>query len=233
MSKRRMTGEARKAEITLAARAQFAQKGFYGTSIRDIARGAGVSEALIYKHFPSKEALYNEINFYIESQIEKLGDYFAGQAPSTATLVHMVYALTGMILTEMPGRSDEQKFFERLLAYSLLENTTFAKLVFLQYERSLMPLWRQSIDVAQDTGDMHMPIIDSAVKMWLTHHLSMAINFLHLSGEFLFPYSSSLDDLHNGIVIFIMRGIGLKDEVIRHYIEQENSKDIIRDIFSQ
>ena len=232
MSQRKMSGEARKAEITIAARGEFAKKGFYGTSIRDIAKAANVSEALIYRHFPSKEALYKEIFFYIDSQIRVLGEYFKDKEPSTTTLVRMVYALTGMIMTEMPGRGNEQKLFERLLVYSLLENTSFAKSVFLQYEKELMPLWKRSMDVALATGDMHIPIIDTEAKLWLSHHLSMAMNFLHLSGESLFPYTKSLNDLLEGMVVFTLRGIGLKDEVIRQLAETENAERIIDEIFA-
>ena len=120
MPKIRMSGEARKLDITIAARGAFAQKGFYGTSMRDIAKAADVSEALIYRHFSSKEALYKEIYFYIDSQLGVLVTFFKSQEPSTETLIKIVYALTNMIMTEMPNLSREQKIFERLLVYSLL-----------------------------------------------------------------------------------------------------------------
>lgn len=54
------TGErslATQAEILNAAIDTFQQQGFHGTSIRAIAARAGVSIALIYYHFPSKEAI--------------------------------------------------------------------------------------------------------------------------------------------------------------------------------
>jgi AcrR family transcriptional regulator len=232
MPKKKMSGEARKAEITLAARGAFAKKGFHGASIRDIAKAAKVSEALIYKHFPSKEVLYKEIYFYIDTQVRTLGEYFKHEEPSTTTLVRIVYALTCMIMTEMPGHAEEQKLFERLLVYSLLENTPFAKSVFLQYEKELMPVWNASMDIALKTGDMYEPIVDTATKMWLSHHLSMAMNFLHLSGESLFPYKKTMGDLINGMVVFMLRGIGLTDETIREHLESECTDDIIEEIFA-
>lgn len=232
MSKKKMSGEARKAEITIAARGEFAKKGFSGTSIRDIAKAAKVSEALIYRHFPSKEALYQEIYFYIDSQIKTLGEYFKEQEPATETLVKIVYALTSMIMTEMPGRNKEQKVFERLLVYSLLENTSFAKSVFQQYDKELFPYWQKSMNIALQEGDVYEPIVDSAVKMWLSHHLAMAMNFLHLSGEALFPYTKSTEELIDGMVVFILRGIGLKDALIRHYVESDCATGIINEIFA-
>lgn len=44
-----------------AAAALFAAKGFNGTTTREIAKAAGVSEALVFKHFPTKQALYAAI----------------------------------------------------------------------------------------------------------------------------------------------------------------------------
>ena len=231
MSRKKMSGEARKIDITMAARGAFALKGFYGTSMRDIAKAADVSEALIYRHFPSKEALYNEIYFYIDSQLKAMGDYFRGQEPSTQTLVRIVYALTSMIMKEMPGAGREQKIFERLLVYSLLENTSFAISVFQQYDVELFPVWLESFKVAEQAGDIYEPLVDPSAKMWLSHHLMMAINFLHLSGESLFPYSKPKEDLINGMVIFILRGIGLKDETIRHSLEHDYVNGIVEEIF--
>lgn len=50
-------GGATQAEILGAAIGTFVEQGFHGTSIRAIAARAGVSIALIYYHFPSKEAI--------------------------------------------------------------------------------------------------------------------------------------------------------------------------------
>ena len=44
-----------------AALSLFAKRGLDGTSMRDIARAAGVQEAAIYRHFAGKEALAREI----------------------------------------------------------------------------------------------------------------------------------------------------------------------------
>jgi len=233
MSKKRMSGEERKFEISMAARGEFAKRGFYGTSMRDIAKAAHVSEALIYRHFPSKEALYKEIYFYIDSQLGSLAAYFKNREPSTETLIKIVYALTSMIMTEMPNMSREQKIFERLLVYSLLENTSFAMSVFKQYDKELYPLWLESMKTAEECGDIHEPLVDSAAKMWLSHHLMMAINFLHLSGTSLFPYSKTKEDLISGMVIFILRGIGLKDQAIRHYIERDLVNGLVDEIFTR
>ncbi len=117
---KRMSGEDRKAKITEAARGVFARKGFYGAAMREIAKAAKVSEALIYQHFPSKEALYEEIYFYIDPQIEELCSYFKDDEPSTETLVRIVYSISNMILMERPGREEEQKMFRETINLQLI-----------------------------------------------------------------------------------------------------------------
>jgi AcrR family transcriptional regulator len=59
--RKRLTGEERRAAILDAALAVFAQHGYHGSSIDDIAREGGVSKALIYEHFASKADLYAEL----------------------------------------------------------------------------------------------------------------------------------------------------------------------------
>jgi len=58
---RRLSAEDRRRQIVQAAIALFARKGFEGTTTREIAQAAGVSEALIFRHFPTKQDLYSAI----------------------------------------------------------------------------------------------------------------------------------------------------------------------------
>ena len=60
-SKRRLTGEERRTGILDSALAVFSQSGYHSASIDDIAREAGVSKALIYEHFASKQELYGDL----------------------------------------------------------------------------------------------------------------------------------------------------------------------------
>jgi AcrR family transcriptional regulator len=59
--RRRLTGEERRAAILDSALAVFAERGYHASSIDDIARGGGISKALIYEHFGSKQELYAEL----------------------------------------------------------------------------------------------------------------------------------------------------------------------------
>ena len=56
--RKRLTGEERRVAILEAALAVFSERGYHASSIDDIAREGGVSKALIYEHFASKQDLY-------------------------------------------------------------------------------------------------------------------------------------------------------------------------------
>ena len=58
-SQAKLSSEERRAAIIQAVRRVFADKGFHGTTTRELADAAGVSEALLFKHFPNKEALFS------------------------------------------------------------------------------------------------------------------------------------------------------------------------------
>lgn len=56
----RLSAEERRATIVRAARYLFLRHGFHGATTRAIARQAGVTEAILYQYFPSKDALFSE-----------------------------------------------------------------------------------------------------------------------------------------------------------------------------
>ena len=60
-TRRRLTAEERRSAILDAALTAFSQKGYHATSLDDIAREAGVSKALIYEHFASKQELHADL----------------------------------------------------------------------------------------------------------------------------------------------------------------------------
>ncbi len=54
----RMTGSERRHQLINIARSLFAERGYEGTAIEEIAQRAGVSKPVVYEHFGGKEGLY-------------------------------------------------------------------------------------------------------------------------------------------------------------------------------
>lgn len=57
----RMSAEGRKLQILSVAVRLFSQRGFGGTTTKEIAQAAGVSEAMVFRHFATKQELYTAI----------------------------------------------------------------------------------------------------------------------------------------------------------------------------
>ena len=82
MSKRLKASE-RRATILAVAKLLFSDKGYHGVSVDEIARRLGVSPAILYRHFPSKEALYEEVlnniacrrESYVEAVVSSDGSF--------------------------------------------------------------------------------------------------------------------------------------------------------------
>ena len=57
-TRRRLSSEARRGELLEAALQEFSSRGYYLTQMEHVAARAGVSKALVYQHFLSKEELF-------------------------------------------------------------------------------------------------------------------------------------------------------------------------------
>jgi len=60
-STNRMSGDERRSQILRVAISLFSERGFSGTTTKEIARAAGVSEAMVFRHFATKGELYHAI----------------------------------------------------------------------------------------------------------------------------------------------------------------------------
>ncbi len=58
---KRLSAEERRASIIKVSKRLFAQKGFHGVSIDEIVKEVGVSPAILYRHFESKDELYQAV----------------------------------------------------------------------------------------------------------------------------------------------------------------------------
>src|SRR5688572_21144352 len=98
----RMAGEERRLQILRVAVSLFSNRGFRGTTTKEIAQAAGVSEAMVFRHFATKEELYAAIldhkacrggeSFEPEKMaaegIGRQDDRAVSQAPPPAALDH-------------------------------------------------------------------------------------------------------------------------------------------------
>ncbi len=215
MKSPRLDAEQRRRAIVEAVTPLFARKGFAGTTTKELAEAAGISEALLYRHFPSKEALYREI---LLSDVQGGTPVFRRMQslePSTSTLIHIVHRIVQWFLLE---QSPERKNRLRLVINSLLEDGEFARLVFETASGGAFKVFEASWKSALDAGHLVSGIVTSQSGFWFMHHLPAMLAFLRLPAKSVEPTETNAEELVSQAAVFILRGLGLREEVISaHY----------------
>ncbi len=210
----KISGEERRASIIRAARTVFVKNGFSGTTTRQLAAAAGVSEALLFKHFPSKEALYSAIlRKSFEDQGSKITERLRSLKPSTSALVFLVHDLVSHILGEQAdprGRS-----FFRLVIRSLMDEGEFTRLAIQGGPLHWVQKLTECAEAAKAAGDMLDTPVRPNLGGWFVHELVTGVLIHSLPGESVIDYGVSRDDLVKQAVRFCLLGMGLKEEALR------------------
>ncbi|HWS54124.1 MAG TPA: TetR family transcriptional regulator [Pyrinomonadaceae bacterium] len=113
----RMAAEERRRQIVRVAMRLFAERGFRGTTTKEIAQAAGVSEAIIFRHFATKDELYTAI--IDDKSCEGLGGGLGAgdESHEGHTVVDVVRHCVG----DAMERGDDRAVFERL-ALTMIEH---------------------------------------------------------------------------------------------------------------
>lgn len=208
----RLDSTARRLAILDAAMPLFAHKGFAATTTKEIAQAAGVSEALIFKHFPTKASLYEAIFL---SCIDDDPEYsrLLALTPSTAALVQMVQALVLHFVVEVPADPLERTR-HRLTLISLLEDGEFMRHVYDSLRERFLPTFTAAIRAAAASGDLIGGPMEAENGLWMAEHLCTTMASVCLSGRSVVPYPCGRPDLARQTIWFILRGLGMRDEAI-------------------
>jgi AcrR family transcriptional regulator len=126
----RASARDRQASLIAAAASLFAAKGFNGTTTKEIAKAAGVSEALVFKYFPTKRTLYAAI------LAEKVTVNELLEAVETAAHTHDDHRVFTLIASYRI-RPDVDSTFLRLLLFSALEGHELSDMFFGKHHRVL------------------------------------------------------------------------------------------------
>jgi AcrR family transcriptional regulator len=120
--RKRMKADERRQEIIRAAMEVFARNGFGGSTTREIAENAGISEAMIYSHFQNKEDLYTAI---IDEKLQESEPLYY---PLDAIRNRDDQRVFTTIVSNYLDRHGEDTTFLRLLLFSALEGHELASM---------------------------------------------------------------------------------------------------------
>lgn len=130
----RMKGDARREQILETAVELFSQRGFKGTTTKEIARAAGVSEAIIFRHYATKDELYAAIleNKGCQEGVHRFA-WENNERLKTALEQKDDLAVFYNIALDAMNKHQADVGFLRLLFYSALEEHDLAERFFNEF----------------------------------------------------------------------------------------------------
>ena len=200
MTVRRLAAEERSQAIVRAALGLFADKGFDATTTRLLARAAGVSEALLFKHFPTKRALYRAI---LEYKLE--------EAEQALPLDDSLLALEDeefflRIASHLMRRVDADDAFCRLMLRSAMDGHDLARRFRRARSGRLLDLMEKKIRMRCERDGVE-PAVDPSLsaRIFSGMILSAMLNRRIFREEVI--SRTSLKDLSQALVRVFLQGI--------------------------
>lgn len=145
----RMAGDERRQQILRVAMRVFSENGFRGTTTKEIATAAGISEAMVFRHFDNKDELYNAIldhkacSGVFQDPIEELGKWVAAKDDFKVFYTMALNALT---------HHREDFDFLRLMLHSALEGHDLARTFFEKFITEIYEHLGNYIEMRQKEG---------------------------------------------------------------------------------
>ena len=214
-----MTHDLRRELILGAAKRCFARNGFAGTTTKSVAAAASISEGLLFKHFPTKSALYAEI-LAEECQADPALHKLLGLPPSTQTLVELIRGMVEHFLEVSSHPEQEEAQRLRLMMISHLDDGEFARLLFEKVSVMIGQAFKASLAQAVAAGDATQVGREPLNLFWFAHHTVLMAALSRLPTTPCLSYANA-PDLDRQLCEFILRGIGLNDRAIERYRVRE------------
>jgi TetR/AcrR family transcriptional regulator, transcriptional repressor of aconitase len=217
-----MTSDLRRQLILSAAKRCFARHGFAGTTTRSVAAAASISEGLLFKHFPSKSALYAEI-LAEECEADPALHRLLELEPSTNTLVVLIREMARHFqgVVEAPEQQEAQRL--RLMLASHLDDGEFARLIYAKVAGLIGEVFTSSLERAVAAGDASAIGREPMNLFWFAHHTVLMSTLTRLPSTPCLTYGAAAD-LERQLCEFILRGIGLNEAAIASHLDREPSR---------
>jgi len=170
-----MSGEDRRLQILRVAMRLFSQRGFRGTTTKEIAQAAGVSEAMVFRHFATKEELYSAILDHKACLHDSMDPL---QAVAEAIAARDDRAVFEGLALEALNQHDCDPEFHRLLLHSALEEHELAQMFWEKVVRRGYRSLRGYIRERQREGGLKNidPVVVIRAFVGMIIHHSMTNN---------------------------------------------------------
>lgn len=166
----RMAGDERRMQILRSAVSLFSRRGFRGTTTKEIAQAANISEAMVFRHFATKQELYTAI---LDHKACSGTAYSPCDIVASAVAERDDRAVFEQLAFNALKIHESDPEFHRLLLYAALEGHELAAMF---WERNVRPVYEflgAYIRGRQSEGamiDMNPKVVVRAFIGMVIHH---------------------------------------------------------------
>ena len=169
-----MPADRRREQILQTAVNLFSQRGFKGTTTNEIAKAAGVSEAIIFRHFATKDELYGAI-LHSKSCNDGLHRYpwESNEVLQEALRQKDDFGVFYNLALQAMNNHQKDEGFMRLLFYSALEEHELAERFFGEFISQVYGFIGEYVRERQADGamrDINPAVVVRAFLGMLIHH---------------------------------------------------------------
>ena len=169
----RMNAEDRRLQILRVAVSLFSQRGFGGTTTKEIAQASGVSEAMVFRHFATKQELYSAILDHKACSGDSMNPE---QMVAEALKQKDDRAVFEQLALGALDHHECDPEFQRLLLHSALEGHELAEMFFEKFILRVYALLGGYITERQRDGAMvkmdPLMVVRSFIGMIIHHSLN-------------------------------------------------------------
>ncbi|WP_380879352.1 TetR family transcriptional regulator [Sphingomonas sp. DBB INV C78] len=211
MSRKRLSSGDRRDSIIAAATSVFAQQGFSGARTNDIAKTAKVSEALLFRHFPSKVAIYRAVLRRIIRTQDETYSVLSGMTPDAAGMIDI---LRRTFRNSLNGLNAPNAEGIRLYVSSMGGDSSYASLAYRRSLRLWLKPLEHAMEQARAAGDLVGAPIPARNAFAFIEHIStmMLISRTHKNGTI--SYEGTDEALLEDAIRFCARGLGMTEAAL-------------------
>ena len=205
-----------------AARKVFSRAGYEAARTHEIAREAGISEALMYRHFPSKRSLHTAVLRQTIREQNESYSLIGLQDMTPAGLIRNLY----MYFTIAAGNGHERmKEGFQLVLSSVAGDMSFASQIYRRAQRIQVARVRSVLLQAQEQGEIEGELLDVDNTSMFIEHIGTMMNALSRIDARNSPYRGGTINVVEDALRFATRGLGFTDAAINRHLADIKAAD--------
>lgn len=213
----RLSGADRRTSIITAAKAVFARYGLEGARTQQIAQAAGVSEALIFRHFTNKTQIYRAVLRDVIADQNATFTALGAMEPGVEGLLEIVRRL---IEHSMLGQEASNAEGMRMVIGSLAGDGGYARLVYRRALRLSLPALERALEAARAEGAITGPPLSPINAGAFVEHVGTMILIARCHPRTAIPYDEDDAVVRRDAILFCARGLGISENSILAFLDR-------------